>query len=266
MGTFGFDKLSFIVGLGITLLLCGLIMFYVKQKFSVYDRSITEQSQLLKYLVSSIQMGPQCPVSAPGAVDEAKRAHNSFGIVGGNSDGRILVSDDEDDDNESEDESDIDSDESDSESDSVSDNENDDDNYSHKSKLFNLNSSVLDDDKLNIKQINLSSDNIKIVNVDDVRLASEHINHLTSELLSEDNHNHRENNQSHDDDKTLQELNLDDNDELIGDSTSKLDNLENMLEKRKYVELSKTQLQDLCKERNLSQKGSKKDLIDRLME
>ena len=80
MGIFGFDKVSFVVGLGITLLLCGLIMFYVKQRFSVYDRAITEQSQLLKYLVSSIQVGPP-PMSdnlfsAPGAVEQAKRVYN----------------------------------------------------------------------------------------------------------------------------------------------------------------------------------------------
>ena len=63
-----------------------------------------------------------------------------------------------------------------------------------------------------------------------------------------------------------EELKLDETDELMENKLSSSDNLENLLEKKKYVDLSKTQLQELCKERNLSIKGSKKDLIDRLME
>jgi hypothetical protein len=64
----------------------------------------------------------------------------------------------------------------------------------------------------------------------------------------------------------IQEVNIDNNDESLNDKTYSIDNLDNMLEKKKYVDLSKAQLQELCKERNLSFKGSKKDLIDRLME
>ena len=279
MGIFCFDKLSFVVGLGITLLLCGLIMFYVKQRFSVYDRAITEQSQLLKYLVSSIQSGPSISsdsISAPGAVEEAKRIHNSLSSFGGNDDKRIVVSDDEND-SESETESDSDM-ESDSETESDSDAENDTEtesgndgssqvpqSYQHKS--FSVNPSVLvDDEKLNIKQINLSNENIKVVNVDNLRLTNEQSVNLVNELLSH-LENHDEMSLCNEDKCiNIQEVNFDHNDESVTDKTSSVDNLDNMLEKKKYIDLSKTQLQELCKERNLSFKGSKKDLIDRLME
>jgi hypothetical protein len=266
MGIFGLDKLSFVVGLGITLLLCGLIMFYVKQKFAVYDRTIMEQSQLLKHLVTSIQMNSVIgSASAPGAVDSARRAHTLFGGEERN-DSRIIVSDDEDEDDDNSNESyssdtESESDSESSDSDSESENE---ENPNNSHKPFNINITQLDNEKLNIKQINLSND-IKVVNVDDLRVANETLDNLTTELLSHISVN-RESNEDELNVLNTEELKLDETDELMENKLSSSDNLENLLEKKKYVDLSKTQLQELCKERNLSIKGSKKDLIDRLME
>lgn len=248
MGILSFDKLSFVVGLGITLLLCGLIMFYVKQKFSVYDRAITEQSQLLKHLVSSIQMSSSQTLSADGAVHSARRAHDIFGGVT-NNDSRIVVSDDDGDDDGDEENCDNDSD-----SDTVSDDSSSDDSSSDDDE---------DDDNISGKTFNIL-DNIKVVSVDDLRLSNE--TKLVDEI-SNVNIDTEETNIGNDINiLNTDELNFDENGELIEKETFDNENLDNLLEKRKYVELNKSQLQDLCKERNLSIKGSKKDLIDRLME
>jgi len=253
MGLFGFDKVSFVVGLGITLLLCGLIMFYVKQKFSVYDRAIMEQSQLLKHLVSSIQMNSSS-LSANGAVDTARKVHNLFG----EENNRIVVSDDEsgDDDNDDNDdnvssdsETISDSDDSDDDCDDSVDGDNECDN--------NIEGCVTESNSLEDEKLN-----IKVVNVDDLNILN--INHLSEEqttnlMFNKENDTYTEN------DNDEQDIN-----ENVDNAEKKWilenDNLEIMTEKSKYIELNKVQLQELCKERNLSIKGSKKDLIDRLIE
>lgn len=263
MSIFGVDKLAFVVGLGITLLLCGLIMFYVKQKFAIYDRALMDIGQQLKYLVGSIQHGipsQDSSISAQGAVDQAKRTYSMFG---GDSDNRILVSDDENEKESDGSESENDSESDDSDNESVSDNEKDDNSASnnHLHNSFVQNHSVLDDDTLNIKQINLPFDNIKVVNVNDLRLMNEQTIVSTNEL------SHMDNGAVCSEDKcvNLEEFKLDNNDELLIKIHND-DNLESILKKKIYVDLTKSELQELCKERNLSVKGSKKDLIDRLIE
>lgn len=316
------DKLWFVISLGITLLLSGLIMFYVKQRFSVYDRHITEQNQLLKHLVNSIRTNAS-PLSAKGAVDEARKYHEQLNLnnmVNANS--LIVVSDDEneesDEDSSSEESTADDSKESDTESDS-----DDNDVEEH------------DDNKLNIKQINLSNDGIGIGiglkldnlsgmfkyldktsgdnddnesnNSDDdaddsddsddsdddsgeesqLELVSNETNNCVllqcvniEDTLNLNNDNENENNETsqlqfpnmNNSQKSLPSelktvsVNLNENDEKVELSVSENGDLENLLIKQKYIDMSKHNLQELCKERNISSKGSKKELIDRLLE
>jgi hypothetical protein len=301
------DKLWFIISLGITLLLSGLIMFYVKQRFSVYDRHITEQNQLLKHLVNSIRTNTS-PLSAKGAVDEARKYHEQLNLHNDtNTNSLIVVSDDEQDDESDEDSSS--SEESTADDSKESDTESDDD------------SDDLDihDDKLNIKQINLSNDGIglglKLDNLSgmfkyldktdtksdddcvddsdsdesDTESQSELDNEINRCVLQcvniEDTLNNNDNDDNNDsrlqistnmtnspkspsplsyDIKSIS-VNLNDNDEKIVDASENGD-LENMLIKQKYIDMSKHNLQELCKERHISSKGSKKELIDRLLE
>lgn len=263
MGLFGFDKLSFVAGLGITLLLCGLIMFYVKQKFSVYDRTIMEQSQLLKHLVSSIQMNSSS-LAANGAVESARKAHDLFGdetntkIIN-----RIVVSDDEDDDGDEDDDASSDSEtvsDSDDNDDSDDSDDSDDDEESNVNMISKLN--TLEDEKLNIKVVNV--DDLNILN--NAELLSEE--QSTSLKINKEKDTYQEENQMINDENDENDEN--DINENVDNTEKKWilenDNLENIKEKSKYVELNKSQLQELCKERNLSIKGSKKDLIDRLIE
>jgi hypothetical protein len=266
----GGDKLCFVIGLGITLLLCGLIMFYVKQRFSVYDRAITEQSQMLKHLVSSIQTDTSFLRSAQGAVNAAKNAREMFEatLSGGQCVGdecdvvednihRIVVSDDEDD---SESDSDSDSD-SESESESDTESENDVDGEEN----VNVEQDVsLDDNKLNIRQINVND--IKVVKLDDLTI-NENIQSLTSdEIESVSEHFKFDADDTNDMSSNLVDsiLSYHNGDDI--DMDDSLSNLDPSFSKNKYLDLSKSQLQDLCKEKNLSVKGSKKDLIDRLIE
>lgn len=97
---FGLDKISFLICLGVTLLLTGLIIFFMRQKFAVYDRHITEQSQLLKHLVLKLENNihtTNAMLASPSAVAAAKDAHKQFGSAHPmlNNSSKIIVSDDE---------------------------------------------------------------------------------------------------------------------------------------------------------------------------
>jgi len=261
------DKLWFVIGVGITLLLCGLIMFYVKQKFSVYDRHIMEQSQLLKHLVNSIQSMTPAVLSSNGSVEQAKRIHEQFN----NGYSRIVVSDDEYESESAESESESESEsetETESDSDETDDDTSDDNDDGSESNHITtpIIVSKLDDQKLNIKQINLSNDGVKIVHIEDV---SESL--PVDNLLENDTGNNEVLKCSDSDcaiynDVKFVSMKSNDEDEKVDELHSNVDNLENLLNKKKYIELSKNQLQELCKEKNLSTKGSKKELIDRLLE
>ena len=131
MPFFKFESFGFIISLGITLLLCGLLMFYVRQRFAAYDRHLIEQSQLLKHLVSNIQTNlvPSSELAAASAMKAAQQIHNKKNVNENNKNNentdKIVVSDDEiDSESESDSESDSDSDSS----DSVSDNEDEKEN------------------------------------------------------------------------------------------------------------------------------------------
>jgi len=65
-------------------------MFYVRQRFAAYDRHLSEQSQLLKHLVSNIQttLLPSNELATSSAIKAAQKFHDE----------KIVVSDDEVDD------------------------------------------------------------------------------------------------------------------------------------------------------------------------
>jgi len=252
------NKILFAVVFGIVVMAMGLILFYVRQKFSVYDRAITEQSQLLKHLVNSIHNNS---LSARGASDEARRVHEQ---ISRDNSTRIIVSDDEDNNDDEEynddDDDDDDSINSSSETEDTESSEEEDDNISEneENELNNphIVVSKINDDKINIKQINLLNmeENDNELNVEDI----------SAKLAFEDNTSTLENGSQ--DNLKIVSLNLNEDENKSNIMSSNYDYLENMLMKKKYIELSKQQLQDLCKDKNLSTKGSKKDLIDRLLE
>lgn len=331
MGILSLKPSSFIINLGITLVLSGLIMVYVKQKFASYDRHFNTIDNHLKNLVSMVQKqsaslatsavnwcsqpdsklksntSGNSSLAAEGAVEAAKNAHEMFGGVDSDSKlndkslNKIIVSD-----NESESYTDDDDEEEDDESSS-------DSNTEENEKIEEI---VLDNFKLNgdIKQIFITNEepmhflnnlmvlgNQKILgetlDLDDANESSIDSIEDLSESDSDDENDEKIDNELVDIESKLLCLTTEtiiDNIENIESHTSVDDSLSTLIvndEADNYdkevretetetereelsplnmsvgqlVEMSKNNLQDLCKSRNLSIKGSKKELIDRLL-
>ena len=292
MPFFKFESFGFIISLGITLLLCGLIMFYVRQRFAAYDRHLIEQSQLLKHLVSNIQtnIGQSSELASSSAIKAAQLIHNRKNI--GENNEKIVVSDDEiDSDSESESES-----ESDSES-SVGDSDSEDENKNNKCETLgkcpilpfgNMLTTLMTANKSSNKK-NMSE---KDTNEDsDEESTDSSCDSLSRESLYDDERTkeqikHVDFTPNLDDIKVLENDDADSSlnfhnlveeisnknnvlDEIhvtkLNDVIEKSDNLET---KKKPIfnlkDLSKKALQDICKDRNLPINGTKGELINRL--
>ena len=205
MPFFKFESFGFIISLGITLLLCGLIMFYVRQRFAAYDRHLIEQSQLLKHLVSNIQTNlvPSSELAAASAMKAAQQIHNKKNVNENNENNennknnentdKIVVSDDEID---SESESDSETDSDSGSSDSVSDNEDEDEKKNNKCETLgkcpilpfgNMLSTLMTVNKSSNKQNVREKENEKDSDADDEDSEDEDSkDSLSSDSLSDD--------------------------------------------------------------------------------
>lgn len=320
----------FVINLGITLVLSGLIMVYVKQKFLSYDRQINQQNNLLKQLVSMVQNKaslPEASLAASGAVDAAKVAHKQFSM--NSNDNKIKVSDSESSNTDSE---------SDSESDEESDTEDENNENDEKSEdtieiqredknkkpfhdfseikqiiitnssegnmldnLHNLLSTSRQLSNMNLEKVDSLIESLDLDNLNELNYienGNESGSESDSELSSDsdsDNEDDNENDNedikseliknmnlkkelSYDENSEININNLNDNLELMSMSTYqnkvientndeqlKQNNDEDKLKLNYLVDMSKSQLQELCKSKNLSVKGSKKELIDRIL-
>ncbi len=293
MNLFKFESVGFIISLGITLLLCGLIMFYVRQRFAAYDRHLIEQSQLLKHLVSSIQSNarPTSELAAPSAIKAAEKVFSK-------SEEKIVVSDDEVDSETDED----------SETESTSDTSDDGSNEENEKKesccdslgkcpvstnfpfgnmltlLVNKkmknedNDSDKDsDDEDDESDSDNDSDTKSLNSLNDFVERTEEIKHIDFsprldgiKVLGEDDISDKLNIQSLDVSNTeislpsklnLDEIHVKKLDDIIGEDES--ETLENK-QVSNLKDLSKKALQDLCKERNLPLNGTRGELIKRL--
>lgn len=292
MPFFKFESFGFIISLGITLLLCGLIMFYVRQRFAAYDRHLIEQSQLLKHLVSNIQtnMGPSSELASSSAIHAAQLIHNRKNV--GENNEKIVVSDDEiDSDSESESEN-----ESDSES-SVSDSDSEDENKNNKCETLGKCQILPFGNMLSTLMTVNKSSNKKDMSENDTNEDSDEestdssCDSLSRESLSNDEIikeqiKHIDFTPTIDDIKVLENddvdsyLNVHNLDEEISNKNNVLDEIhvtklndvieksDNLETKKKPIfnlkDLSKKALQDICKDRNLPINGTKGDLINRL--
>lgn len=334
MGILSLKPSSFIINLGITLVLSGLIMVFIKQKFASYDKQFqiidynlknlltTVQKQTASFASSAVNWCSQSDskvnlnkesssLAAEGALDAAKEAHEKFGTTGNilsqKSDknlNKIVVSD-----NEEESESYTDDDESNSDSE-TEESENEESEKVEEIQLDNL--------KLNgeIKQIfitneepmhflnnlmvlgnhkkllgeTLDLDNLQNVELDDnSNGSSDNSSDDDSESESENEDNEdNENNKILSDESTTIETKLvslipenivenvnasnetpnknEDQNILKNEEPETIESLSPLnMSVGQLVEMSKNNLQELCKSRNLSIKGSKKELIDRLL-
>ena len=303
MPFFKFESFGFIISLGITLLLCGLLMFYVRQRFAAYDRHLIEQSQLLKHLVSNIQTNlvPSSELAAASAMKAAQQIHNKKNVNENNENNdKIVVSDDEiDSESESDSESDSDSDSS----DSVSDNEDEKENNKCETlgkcpilPFGNMLSTLMTVNKSSNKQNFREKENEKDSDADDEDSEDEDSkDSLSSDSLSDDDELNKEQIKHIDFSPKLDGIKILDNQDIgikLNDnnldisfediSNNKLNVLDEIhvkklndviedsddLETNKFnlnlKDLSKKALQDICKERNFPTNGTRGELIKRL--
>lgn len=159
---FNFGNLGFIVNLGIVLLLTGIIMLYIRHKFSIYDNCLEEQSKMLRQLVVTLQnnnYSNKCEMSNNDNELASNIAISSARKINSKKSNKIIVSDDE---SETETESVSESEsESETESESESETESESENDSSESGVSEYNSEIKYEKKENIEN------NKKLSNNDD---------------------------------------------------------------------------------------------------
>jgi hypothetical protein len=318
---FNFGNLTFVVNLGIILLLTGLIMLYVRNKFSTYDRCLEEQSNMLRHLITTLQnqqynsvnAGPNTELASDIAIKTARKINYN------RQNNKIIVSDDEDDsedytdNNASDDENNSYSTDSENDTESETDTETDSENErslasnNHNNNIQELN--VTDMNDHSIETIETKKNIINAVSMMGLNNVMGGVQvqggiggicylELLSELKDTSFHNDNDNDlnqcikvisiKSSDENNNegkIFELNDNQDDSNILDESfivsklkeTKLDSsITNLIENKEVNDtldkfsleqlrdMKKTQLQDLCKKKNLGTNGTRNELITRL--
>jgi hypothetical protein len=294
---FKLETNGFIICLGIILLLTGLIMFYVKQRFSVYDKIISEQNKLLKHVVASIEY------SSLGGMQNASGLSNSIALQTAreissrmNEDNtRISVSDDE---SSEEVYSESEEDESQSENSSENDASVESENEREIIKVDHSQTKILKISNLDyINNMHNDSSSSSIDNIDsdddeddtdESESNKEEMNDIESKLNIQDhfikvieltpdetdndegtkyvNSNSNTSEPKQESILSSTKLNVEEVHEDVKHSISKKIDLANNLAVSTLSGLKKTELESLCKDKNLSTKGRRLELIKRLTE
>ena len=167
---------SLIISIGISILLCGAIVYYCNSRLNNVEMAIMRQNQVLTSFIANVQNelkggGGSClrPPTEDLSTEVARASAER-------QDNKIVVSDDDDDDDSSS--------ESDTEDEDEDNNDNDNDNDNeHKITIADNNNN--DDSNLNIKEINLSdiltvhnnnTHTIKIVDIQDLSMFMSEVN------------------------------------------------------------------------------------------
>lgn len=100
---FGLEGSGFIISLGVTLLLCGVIAYYVKTQFAVLDHKVSSMFQLVSALTGEVNKHDSWWAQANNEILADERARGQQASQhGGQSDNRVPVSDSEASDSETE--------------------------------------------------------------------------------------------------------------------------------------------------------------------
>ena len=233
MNLFGLEGSGFIISLGITLLLSGLIMYYCVQRINSLEQSLVKQGEIIQtfiYKLNNLEL-------QNNSIPHHSNLETNFNTDNQIIESKIDVSDDEGDDDEEDVESDneehledndniklltIDSknsnflqqDNSDIESDSTSDSDSD-------------NQSISDIEELKEDNIVPSSDNSSLENLQDISL-----NNI--EKIVVDDHDNNDNDNDNDNTKKI-EINNDDLSENINYSKMKVNELRELAVKKNLV-------------------------------
>lgn len=235
---------GFMISLGISLLLFGLIMFFIKQKFSFYDETLKKQSDFLKHLAlsvqtklsavggtQSIQQQIQPPVENGQSSQDTKPVYLESNTFENNEFEKIKVSDDGSDSSESEDDSE----------EEKSYFSNSDDELESKSIQIVLQKIDVTNDVSNNCVVALNTMDIDKDNIESDKNDSDDLSEICDS--------------SDDEEKTQDEL-----------SNNPVSNLEQDNIALNLSKLKVKQLTELCKQKNLPHTGKKEDLIARLNE
>lgn len=148
MNLFGLEGSSFIISLGLTLLVAGVIMFYCLRRFNMLETSIIEQGRILQSFIMRMQERENSSTQLANDI-AINSALNQTMVKEDVS--KIEVSDDEDEDKDEDEESDYDeSDDDESDDDESDKNEQDEDDDNKEKDNINLENQIvgqMDNDK-----------------------------------------------------------------------------------------------------------------------
>ena len=99
---FGLEGSGFIISLGVTLLLCGVIAYYVKTQFAVLDHKVSSMFQLVSALTGEVNKHDSWLVQANNQRMPDERDNSQVTQHAGHVDNRVQVSDSEVSDSETE--------------------------------------------------------------------------------------------------------------------------------------------------------------------
>ncbi len=171
---------NLIISIGVSLILCGAIVYYCNMRLNIVETAIMRQNQVLSSFIANMQnelrgggalRGDSAPVlSEDVSTPEARQSAEAQS--------KIVVSDDDEDD---------DDDDSSSESDTDDDDHVEDDNNECENKIIIINNSNtndlnVDNEVINIKEINLNDEThyIKIVDVTNLSMFVEDLHDVKS--------------------------------------------------------------------------------------
>lgn len=99
---FGLEGSGFIISLGVTLLLCGIIAYYVKSQFAVLDHKVSSMFQLVSALTGEVNKHDSWLTQVNSQNHATERDNTHELQAGGKVDNRVQVSDSEVSDTETE--------------------------------------------------------------------------------------------------------------------------------------------------------------------
>ena len=251
---------SLIVSIGISLILCGAIVYYCNMRLNNVETAIMRQNQVLSSFIAQMSSqlsggsAPRCEVvpvlSEDVSTPEARQSAEAQS--------KIVVSDDDDDD-----------DDDDSSSESDTDDDVEDDNNDSENKIIIINNSStndlnVDNEVINIKEINLNDEThyIKIVDVTDLSMFVEDLHDVKSSSTIyeiEDDSDDEESSESDDEQQQQQQTDVIN----LGNATIKIEKSDEQQTLQTPLKVDQMRVDDLRNvviEKNLSTKEEVKKL------
>lgn len=182
MGLFDFIDTTFILTLGIILLISGGIMIYCYRRLNTLENGLIQQGRVMQEFIANYNLNTQLMMGNRGN-NNTHYLGQETNIHDSNNENKILVSDNEDSDNNSDSNNDSNND-SDNDSDSDSDSDSDDDNNKHILVHPEENIEKLLTDKIEDKTIENNDKDVEITNLDNILINGTDLKELVLDDLN----------------------------------------------------------------------------------